>query len=236
MLVYNPAEGIELPKATMREQLFMTPVQVATLASEVPDHLAAFVLVLGVAGLRFGEAAALNRSDVDVVGRRIRVCRSVTEVYTLARGVELVFGETKARRSRSVAIPPHLAATLNDYIMRDEILDPKALIFTASNGAILRAPNFLSQVLRPALRRAGLNPRIRTHDLRHSAAAAMIAVNPNPELIKRQLGHSSIRVTFDVYGHLFPDESDKMADALETLWNADQTRTRPVALVATLDP
>ena len=63
----------------------------------------------------------------------------------------------------------------------------------------------------------------------------MIAVNPNPELIKRQLGHSSIRVTFDVYGHLFPDESDKMADALETLWNADQMRTRPVALVATLD-
>lgn len=63
----------------------------------------------------------------------------------------------------------------------------------------------------------------------------MIKVNPNPELVKRQLGHSSIRVAFDVYGHLFPDESERLTDGLEQLWAADRSRTRSGAAVIALD-
>jgi integrase len=74
-------------------------------------------------------------------------------------------------------------------------------------------------VLKPGLDAAGLDLAITAHDLRHSAAAAMIAVNPNPQLIKQQLGHGSISTTFDFYGHLFPDESDKLVDALEIQWS-----------------
>ena len=50
----------------------------------------------------------------------------------------------------------------------------------------------------------------------------MIAVNPNPQLIKQQLGHGSISPTFDFYGHLFPDESDKLVEALDFQWNRPQ--------------
>ncbi len=53
----------------------------------------------------------------------------------------------------------------------------------------------------------------------HSAAAAMIAVNPNPLLICKQLGHSSIRTTFDRYGHLFPDQSAQLIAALDDQWS-----------------
>jgi len=65
----------------------------------------------------------------------------------------------------------------------------------------------------------------------------MIRANPNPELAKRQLGHSSIQVTFDLYGHLFPDEADRLADALDDVWvesHADQMRTKPIGTVASI--
>ncbi len=57
------------------------------------------------------------------------------------------------------------------------------------------------------------------------------------ELVKRQLGHSSIQVTYDLYGHLFPDESDRLADALDAVWtgsDADQMRTKPPAGIVAL--
>jgi integrase len=61
------------------------------------------------------------------------------------------------------------------------------------------------------------------HDLRHTAAALMISVNESPETVKRQLGHSSIKVTFDVYGHLFPSSMENLADGLDRLYRLSET-------------
>ena len=54
-----------------------------------------------------------------------------------------------------------------------------------------------------------------------------------------QLGHSTIQVTYDIYGHLFPDEADRLADALDDVWSAshaDQMRTKPPGIVYKLEP
>ena len=57
----------------------------------------------------------------------------------------------------------------------------------------------------------------------------MIAVIPNPLLVSRQMGHRSIRTTYDLYGHLFPDDRDRLAESLDEQWfdqTADQARTK----------
>jgi len=56
---------------------------------------------------------------------------------------------------------------------------------------------------------------LRINDVRHTWAALLIAENASPKLIQVHLGHSTIAVTFDRYGHLFPDHMDRIADALD---------------------
>ena len=51
-----------------------------------------------------------------------------------------------------------------------------------------------------------LAPGLRFHDLRHTCASHLIAIGAHPKYIQAQLGHSTIAVTFDVYGHLFKNE------------------------------
>ncbi len=67
------------------------------------------------------------------------------------------------------------------------------------------------------------------HDLRHTAGALLISRGAHPEAIKRYMGHSSIAVTMDIYGHLFPSAAEDLADALDQLYRQSQTdkiRTR----------
>jgi integrase len=78
-------------------------------------------------------------------------------------------------------------------------------------------------IWRPALGMAGLPAKLRIHDLRHRAAALLISQGGHPEAIKRQLGHSSILVTMDIYGYLFPSDAEALADRMNELSLASQT-------------
>jgi Phage integrase family len=61
---------------------------------------------------------------------------------------------------------------------------------------------------------------VRFHDLRHTCAARLIAAGRHLEEVKTYLGHSSIRVTSDRYGHLFPEARAAIADALDATYRA----------------
>ncbi|MCZ6739467.1 MAG: site-specific integrase [Actinobacteria bacterium] len=234
----NPAAGVSLPKAQRDEQRYLAPDEITLVANEVKDRYRAMILTLGVAGLRIGEAAALRRRAIDVIGQRIHVFEAVAKVQSPGTAARWVTSTPKSGKDRHVAIPRHLALKLNEHLIGFPG-DPDALVFTTSTGNRVTSAYFSNHILKPALRRAELDARLRTHDLRHSAAAAMIRANPNPELVKRQLGHSSIQVTFDLYGHLFPDEADRLADALDDVWyasHADQMRTKPANRVTSITP
>jgi integrase len=232
-ILANPAASVKAPKVQHRERPYLQPHEVAELADEVPERHRAFILVMGVAGLRLGEAAALQRGDIDILRGTIRVSKSVSESHRVGHGTTVEIKSPKNGKARTVRIPRFLSEALNIHLQAFTPPDPEALVFAAANGGLMKATRFRSQVLRPSLEAVGLNTAVTAHDLRHSAAAAMIAVNPNPQLIKQQLGHGTISTTFDIYGHLFPDESDKLADALDAQWNrkqsgpdADQTDSR----------
>jgi integrase len=88
-----------------------------------------------------------------------------------------------------------------------------ALVFTSPEGEPLRRGNFNRRLWRPTLQDVGLD--LRLHDLRHTCAALLIAEGAHPKAVQSHLGHSSIQVTMDRYGHLLPSDVEELADRLD---------------------
>jgi integrase len=84
----------------------------------------------------------------------------------------------------------------------------------------LRHNLFYARHFKPAVRRAGLPEALRFHDLRHTCAALLIAQGAHPKAIMERLGHSSIQVTLDRYGHLLPSLDETLTDGLEATYRA----------------
>lgn len=87
----------------------------------------------------------------------------------------------------------------------------------------MRHSNFYVRHFKPAVLRAGLQPSTRFHDLRHTHVAWLIRQGAHPKAIMARLGHSSINVTLDTYGHLFPDLEGSLADGLDDAWAGRMT-------------
>jgi len=179
----------------------------------VEDHIAV---------LRAGEVAALRVGRVDPLHGRLQIAESVEVVDG-----KLVYGPSKTYSHRSVPIPGHLAAELVEHL-EGRPGDPEALVFTAADGGPLCHSNFYRRYFKPAVHRAGLEPRTRFHDLRHPAAALVINEGAHLLAVKERLGHSTIQVTADRYGHLFPSLEAALTDRLDAAYAAAiADRSRP---------
>jgi integrase len=201
----NPAEGIRLPRPAVPDHRYLTHDQVATLAGHCGTS-GVVVRFLAYTGLRWGELAALKVGRVDLVRRRAAVAESVTEV----NGV-LVWGNPKNHTRRAVPLPRFLAAELAERVSgrsADELL------FTAPQGGVLRVRNFRRAVFDCAAREAGL-AGLHPHELRHTAASLAIASGADVKIVQQMLGHKTATMTLDLYGHLFPDRLDEIADRMD---------------------
>jgi integrase len=96
----------------------------------------------------------------------------------------------------------------------------ESLVFKGPQGGPLRHSNFRGRVWLPAVEAASLPEDLRIHDLRHTCAALLVAQGAHPKAIQAHLGHSSIQVTLDLYGHIFPDEMDRLAERLDAAYAA----------------
>jgi integrase len=89
-------------------------------------------------------------------------------------------------------------------------------VFTMAEGGPIRQRNFYRRHYKPAVYASEQLPMsLRFHDLRHTCAAFLIANGRQMEEVKDHFGHSSIRVTSDRYGHLFPKAKQALADSLD---------------------
>ncbi|HVA43942.1 MAG TPA: tyrosine-type recombinase/integrase [Acidimicrobiales bacterium] len=118
----------------------------------------------------------------------------------------LVFGPTKTYGNRSVRLPRFLCDELTTYLS-DRTWRPDDLVFTSPTGAPIRYNLFYVRHFKPAVVAAGLPPRLRFHDLRHSCVAIFIAQGAHPKAIMERLGHSTIQVTLDRYERLWSRSS-----------------------------
>ncbi len=92
--------------------------------------------------------------------------------------------------------------------------DPDALEFTSPEGGPLRLSNFRRRVWYPAIKGTELEG-VRIHDLRRTGASILIDQELQPKIVQQHLGHSSIVVTMDRYGHLYPSDDERVQDALD---------------------
>lgn len=153
----------------------------------------------------------------------------MAESLSEARG-QLHFGPTKTYRTRSIVIPSFLRDLLAEHLARGPGQSPETLVFTSPTGQPLRNSNFRRQVWYRAVADTGLPDGLRIHDLRHTCASLLISQGAHPKAIQAHLGHSSISVTMDRYGHLFPSDMEALAEAL------DRMRTEAVGTVALTGP
>ena len=209
----NPCDGVRLGRSERQEMVFLTLAEVHALADAM--RLGAYGLLVrfvALTGLRAGEVGALRVGRLDLVRGRVDVVESVAEV----RGHGLVYGPTKTYERRSVPVPRALCEELGAHLATRPA-DPGAFVFAAPGGGALRHRNFYDRHFRPGVRRAGLPERTRSRDLRHTCAALLTNAEPpaHPLAVTKRLGHSSITVTYDTYGHLFPALEEAITDSLD---------------------
>jgi integrase len=168
------------------------------------------VRVLGIGGLRFGEAAALTRDRVDVLRRRIMVRETLTEVNG-----RLHRTATKTYQARAVPLPPSLADEIAAHLAAYVGAEADAPVFRAPEGGNLRYGAFYHRRWLPTLGKVQLPP-VGLHVLRHSAAARMIQAGASAKAVQSILGHRSAGFTLSVYGHLFASDLDDLAARLDS--------------------
>ena len=163
-------------------------------------------------GMRIGEIKALKWKDIDFENRQVEVRRSCR------RG--RVTG-TKTDKWRRVDITPHLAEALKELKTRQKRLSLKnglpvpEWVFAGKKGQILSRVAF-ENALNRCLEGARLR-RIRIHDLRHSYATIRLMRGHNVGDVSYQLGHSSIKMTYDVYAHWIPGQFKSEVDELDQM-------------------
>lgn len=225
LLARSPCEAVPTPKARRNvatvHDLSLADAQ-ALLAAAAAHRLKALWYLLVMVGLRKGEALGLRWSDLDLLRAEIRI----EQILGRVKGKGLVFSAPKTDSSRrTLPVPPAALEALQQHWAAQEIERATSaepwpahdLIFTTSTGNPIE-PSGLNRQFKVLCRQAGL-PDERIHNLRH-AAATIMRVHGGADLfeVSRLLGHSSIRVTADMYGHTVPaaqkDIADRMSDLL----------------------
>jgi integrase len=134
---------------------------------------------------------------------------------------------------RTVPLPGLIAELLDQHLSRYGLAgEADALVFSAPRGGRLHAANWHKRAWLPARRAAGW-PTLRFHDLRHSAVPLWIAMGANLLQVSRWLGHSTVQITADVYGHLFPETNDLVIGRLDKALRA--SLPQPTDATATVD-
>jgi integrase len=197
IVAVDPTDGLELPqkpvKGASRRPPAAEDIRALLAATPAQDRAAWTVLVL--TGIRRGELRGLRWSDVDLDAGVIHV--------ETGEG----FKVTKGRRNRKVPCGPTLAAALREHRLATGRRD--GLVF-GEDGERPVDSGKLQQRADTAWKNAKVG-RVTPHVCRHLYATLMAAAGTPIERLSRYMGHSSIAVTWDNYGHLFP--GDEAADS-----------------------
>jgi integrase len=213
----NPAAAVRRPRVTIKEASHLTPVQVAALlqAARGTRYAPLFTLLVHT-GLRRGEALALRWSDVDLERHLLRIRGTLSRVD----GTLTVTEPKTAKSKRFVPISAPAEHLLRAVQAGQDAERGRAgsawretgFVFTTELGEPCDPRNAL-RALYVAGARAGL-PGVRLHTLRHTAASVMLTQGVPLKVVSDLLGHSSIAITGDVYGHVSPDVSAEPMDLL----------------------
>jgi len=202
----DPTERVRLPRQRKRAAMMAipTPDQIRAVLDTAPETFRAFVAVCAFAGLRLGEAAALQVDDVDFLRRELHVRRQVQR----AGAGEVELRLPKYGSERIVPIPDDLVQILAAHV---NLTRHTTWLFAADDEDPPHQ-NTVGHRWRSTLRAARLTG-IRLHDLRHFYASGLIAAGCDVVTVQRALGHAKPSTTLETYSHLWPSGEDRTRKA-----------------------
>lgn len=214
----NVAKLVTLPRIERHEGQTLTVEQARRLLELARgSNMEALLLVAVTTGMRKGELLALHWDDVNFVSKFVHVRRTVGRVA----GRGWVESEPKTRASRrKIALPDEVLSVLIVHREHQAQVRAKAGIVWHERGLVFcnRYGGFLiawhvDKLFHKLLVKADL-PKMRFHDLRHSMATILLVAGIHPKVVQERLGHSSIRITMDIYSHVLPSMQDDVARML----------------------
>ncbi len=217
----NVADLVDPPRSCQPEITTLSREQAQALLSAARhDRLEALYVLALTTGMRQGELLALRWRDIDLDA----CCLHVRG--TLQRSKQgLAIGEPKTRKSRRrielskagvEALSRHREQQDRERLFHRDGWQEHDLVFANEVGRLMEAGNVIRRSFRPLLQAAGL-PRIRFHDLRHTAATLLMGQNVPPKVVSEMLGHSQVGITLDLYSHVTPTMQRQATAAMDAL-------------------
>lgn len=203
----SPCRGIRLPQSRPRESRILDADALAELASQMGDYALMPYLAV-VLPLRWGEIAGLRVGRIDFLRKTITVSRQRT------RGVKgrMVEEDPKSDAGRrTLATPDWLMALLADHLAARGVTgaDPDELVFVSPEGAPLHYSNWRRRIWEPARDAVGFGD-LHFHDLRKTAATALVTSGIDVKTAQVRLGHANPQITLRVYAQA-SNEADRAA-------------------------
>lgn len=231
VIARNPCRRVRLPVARLVEDetRFLTAGEFAALVAATPLHYRPLVVFLVGTGMRWSEATAIQARHVNLDAGTIGVRQAWKRI---PGGWEI--GPPKSPAANRTVNPAAIALAA----IKPLLGKPKDFVFTTPAGNVVRHANFYNRVWVPACEVAGLGPRPRIHDCRHTHASWLISDGQTIEAVQDQLGHESLETTRKVYAHLLPAVGvavGKSASASMELALAGVDLAAPLALGAATD-
>lgn len=208
VLTSNPVASVKAPQkpSSNGQALSLTEAQAVIRAAGGPREKARWLLGLST-GLRQGEVLGLRWSDLVLTTTPFTLTVGGTAQRQTRKGI--VVGSTKTKASRrTLLLDGDLVNALTAWqVEQAQQLtalglkhDPKGFVFTSEVGTITDATKDRKNWLK-LLRKANVDP-VRLHDARHTAGTLMMEEGVGAEVVQQVLGHTTIRTTVDIYGHL----------------------------------
>ncbi len=218
LVAVNPCDGVTPPRPRQREVTVLSVEEIQRLLALATHahHGVAFVLAL-TTGMRRGEIAALKWSDIDLEAATLRVRANLQRI-----GGSLVEGEPKSERSRRTirlsqvtfkALQAHRVRQAEARLRAGERWQDVGYVVSTDLGGPVDPRNLLRDWY-ALLDAAGIERRP-LHVARHSAASLMLSRGVPLKTVQETLGHSTARLTIDLYGHLMPGDDHRAAEAMD---------------------
>ncbi len=219
ILEENPAASIELPKVRKKQVRILSRQELATLFEDLKKtpHYAVVLFTLST-GMRRGEVFGLRWRDVDLDKGIVTI--NQTLIYTPQTGC--VFKDnTKNDKTRTVVIPPLIIELLKKHKVEQAKqklqMGPNYtdfdLVFCRPDGKP-RHPDSISRWFSRYAKRKGFE-EVTFHKLRHTHVSYLMEQGIIIKAVQERVGHSSSRVTMDIYGHLVPGYQEQMREKID---------------------
>lgn len=212
LIIRNPCRIKGAGTERLPEMRAATVEEVTALAQAVEPQWQALILLAAYSGLRWGELAGLRRRYLDPLHKTVRVVEQCTEV-----GGVFVWGPPKtAAGTRTVALPSFICDVMVDHLARWSEPGVDGLVFVMPDGGPLRRANFRARVWFPGCQDAGIEGRLRFHDLRHTNATLAAASGAPLRAVMHRLGHASAAAALR-YQHRMEGQDESIADFLDEI-------------------